>query len=462
MKVKTNKEKGKKAELLGIPGTKKLKIRKILPLETKIRETEKTVRIKIDENPDINGLYRIEDINSFIRQNYLSNFQTSKYIITRIIPQLPEREQIRNLPYLTALIYDDDMGISHSAMRGWKKISPTKLLEKFSKEEKIEIADYIKGNYKNSDPQIRKSIAPLLEVSINAIDPTQITYLLMLAKDPVEEIRETGIWFYNRINKNNLFDGLSKEELKPIMEFIEENYNSMDDIKREVAGELIGLLPRKYVVNFLPYLAILSADQNLRIQYKCTEIWNTLAPEDWVNELEKKNLKPLMRFIEDNYNSMDAHIRWSVGKIIGLLPRKYAIRYLHYLAILKNSFSGSWTSAFSAWEALKPWEWIGSVPEKMMKNLLDFIEENCNSNNPTLRMAALDLIEIFPLKLQSKYFIILNILRYDESPVVRKKAKNILNELDRNREDVHIKRWTTEGILRMVNSIVRSNNNEKL
>ncbi len=295
----------------------------------------------------------LEDMKKYIESNWNSKYWESQYISAKFISLLPREEVINYLPYLAVLVGDWNNAVKEAAIQCWNALKPEKWAKDFPEQLLEPITKFIEDNWDSNKEEERYASALLIPLLPRNLVIRYLPKLAILIQDGDSAVQEAAQHVWNFLKPEKWITKMSIKILKPILGFIDESWNStikfleerrklISDLGIEILGSrdwenryasalLISVLPRKAVLNYLPYLLILTKDMNEEVKEIAIDSLTHLKPEKWLKTLSDKELEPILNFIENDWKSRNWEIRYASIKLISLLSKEKQILYFSIL-----------------------------------------------------------------------------------------------------------------------------------
>ncbi len=205
---------------------------------------------------------RINKIARYIRKNWNSKNWKKRYASVMLIKLLPENKAIDYLLPLAILMDDENPKVEKIATNTWHyHLEPEKWAKKYPLEKFKKITEYIDKNWNSKDKKSRMISLRLIRCLPEELFIDYIPHLMKLTFDEDDAISSISLNHWESINAKEWKVTHSIERANKIMQIIEKNQNSSEWKLEVILITLIGILPIKIGMKYLPYLERLAQNE---------------------------------------------------------------------------------------------------------------------------------------------------------------------------------------------------------
>ncbi len=363
----------------------------------------------------------LNSILKFISDNWNNPDYAFVMVSIKLISILPKRILSDYLPLLAMLTLTPNSQKKEASLIIWRKLKPKQSPKQYIKSlrpgsKKMQtILNFIENNWDSDYYESRVISAKLISLLPKDLAINYLPQLAVLTLDKTLYENEKPINFWKKLKPYELPEQYIKslkpesKEMQTILNFIKNNWNSIFQDKSEISIRLISSLPEELIHNYIIYLTILTFDGHSLIRQLALESWNRLRPDEspdyYIGSLEpgSKEMQIILNFIE---NKGDSNSRFVIASInlIPLLPKSLSINYLPGLLILFFDMNSDISKAAKySWKRLNPESWVKNLPIDELEPILEFIDENWNSDISAFCYASARLIDLLPENIAFKY-----------------------------------------------------------
>ncbi len=397
-------------------------------------------------------LMSLKDIRASIKNNWNSSRDYLRYISLVLISFLPPNEFYKYIPHVFALSFDSSHHVSQKAKSMLVSIKENGFIERLSEEQLDFLVDFIKKNYDSSDKRLRyacaelflflpkkssvklfKEALQLFDLSNNSelknwlkelsVDNPEVIaesirdamknskqtlamevarFIQILPEDKIislipdfllfvrsSEFYETFYGLKGPFKVSSYIKGKNEEELKPLLNFVDKNWNSKDISAVIASTFLLKNFSREIQSKYKLQIAILSNYFIPEVSGTATALLLNLtgkSSDEFFSNLSEEQLKFMTDFVSLNWDSSQPYWRHASALLITRFPEHVSKKFIPLLLLLSfdmDSFVRK-VAKYSFNSILpnsNPEIYLFSLTNDKLKSILDFILSNHNPSS---------------------------------------------------------------------------------